>query len=49
MRDSWKDDSTLVAVKSGSGIAHADAGSFIVFHSGSPAHRLGQLLIWTTW
>ena len=38
MRDSWKDDSTLVAVKSGFtwNHAHADAGSFIVFHSGSP-------------
>lgn len=38
MRDSWEDDSTLVAVKSGFSWnhAHADAGSFVVFHGGVP-------------
>lgn len=38
MRDSWEDDRTLVAVKSGFtwNHAHADAGSFIVFHRGFP-------------
>lgn len=36
MRDSWKDDATLLAVKSGFtwNHAHADAGSFLLFHRG---------------
>ena len=36
MRDSWKKDATLLAVKSGFtwNHAHADAGSFILFHRG---------------
>lgn len=38
MRDSWKDDATLLAVKSGFtwNHAHADAGSFVLFHQGVP-------------
>jgi hypothetical protein len=38
MRSSWEDDATLLAVKSGFtwNHAHADAGSFIVFHAGRP-------------
>lgn len=36
LRDSWKDNSTMLAVKSGFtwNHAHADAGSFILFHNG---------------
>ena len=36
MRDSWKDNSSMLAVKSGFSWnhAHADAGSFILFHKG---------------
>ncbi len=36
MRDSWKDDSTMLGIKSGFtwNHAHADAGSFILFHKG---------------
>jgi len=36
MRDSWKKDATLLAVKSGHtwNHAHADANSFILFHNG---------------
>ncbi len=38
MRSSWEDDATLLAVKSGYAWnhAHADAGSFILFHGGQP-------------
>jgi hypothetical protein len=38
MRDSWKENSTLLAMKSGFtwNHAHADAGSFILFHAGVP-------------
>ncbi len=38
MRDSWESDATMVAMKSGMywGHAHADAGSFILFHAGKP-------------
>jgi hypothetical protein len=38
MRDSWDNDSTLLAVKCGDSWnhAHADAGSFVLFHAGSP-------------
>jgi len=36
MRDSWEDDATMLAVKSGKtwNHAHADAGSFILYHNG---------------
>jgi hypothetical protein len=38
LRDSWADDSTLLAVKSGFtwNHAHADAGSFVLYHAGVP-------------
>jgi hypothetical protein len=38
LRDSWKDDATFLAVKSGVAWnhAHADAGSFVLYHAGSP-------------
>ncbi|HEX4810230.1 MAG TPA: heparinase II/III family protein [Bryobacteraceae bacterium] len=38
LRDSWNNDSTMLAVKSGFtwNHAHADAGSFILFHAGVP-------------
>jgi hypothetical protein len=38
LRDSWKDDATLLAVKSGFtwNHTHADAGSFLLFHRGLP-------------
>lgn len=38
LRTSWRDDATLLAVKSGFAWnhAHPDAGSFIVFHGGRP-------------
>ncbi|MGH7958281.1 MAG: heparinase II/III domain-containing protein, partial [Opitutaceae bacterium] len=38
LRDSWDRDATLLAVKSGDtwNHAHADAGSFILFHAGRP-------------
>jgi oligo-alginate lyase len=38
LRDSWKDDATLLAVKSGFtwNHAHADAGSFVLYHAGFP-------------
>ncbi len=38
LRDSWENDATLLAVKSGFfwNHAHADAGSFILFHAGQP-------------
>ncbi len=38
LRSSWEDDATLLAVKSGDtwGHAHADAGSFMLFHAGQP-------------
>jgi hypothetical protein len=38
MRSSWRDDSTMMAVKSGFtwNHAHPDAGSFILFHGGQP-------------
>ena len=38
LRDSWKDDATLLAVKSGFtwNHTHADAGSFLLFHRGAP-------------
>ncbi|MFE5317611.1 heparinase II/III family protein [Paenibacillus sp. NPDC056579] len=38
MRDGWKKDSTLLAVKSGFtwNHAHADAGSFVLYHHGKP-------------
>ncbi len=38
LRSSWEDDATMLAVKSGFtwNHAHADAGSFILFHGGKP-------------
>jgi hypothetical protein len=38
MRSSWENDATLLAMKSGYtwNHAHADAGSFILFHKGAP-------------
>ncbi|MGH9338017.1 MAG: heparinase II/III family protein, partial [Acidobacteriota bacterium] len=38
LRSSWDDDATLLAVKSGVfwNHAHADAGSFMLFHAGQP-------------
>ncbi|MGH7956125.1 MAG: heparinase II/III family protein [Opitutaceae bacterium] len=38
LRNSWENDATLLAVKSGLfwNHAHADAGSFILFHAGQP-------------
>jgi hypothetical protein len=38
MRSSWDDDATMLAVKSGFtwNHAHADAGSFMLFHKGKP-------------
>ncbi len=38
LRSSWEDDATLLAVKSGIfwNHAHADAGSFMLFHAGRP-------------
>lgn len=38
MRSSWRDDATMLAVKSGFAWnhAHPDAGSFILFHGGKP-------------
>jgi len=38
LRDSWENDATLLAIKSGDtwNHAHADAGSFILFHAGQP-------------
>ncbi len=38
LRDSWENDATLLAVKSGDtwNHAHADAGSFILYHAGQP-------------
>lgn len=38
LRDSWGEDATMLAVKSGFtwNHAHADAGSFILFHAGVP-------------
>lgn len=38
MRSSWEDNATLLAVKSGFtwNHAHPDAGSFVLFHGGSP-------------
>ncbi|MGH8245342.1 MAG: heparinase II/III domain-containing protein [Gammaproteobacteria bacterium] len=38
LRNSWENDATLLAVKSGFfwNHAHADAGSFILFHAGQP-------------
>jgi len=38
LRSSWADDATLLAVKSGFtwNHAHADAGSFVLFHGGKP-------------
>jgi len=38
LRDSWKPDATLVAMKSGYtwNHAHADAGTFEIFHKGAP-------------
>lgn len=38
LRSSWEDDATLLAVKSGMfwNHAHADAGSFMLFHAGQP-------------
>jgi len=38
LRSSWDDDATMLAVKSGFywNHAHADAGSFILFHAGQP-------------
>ncbi len=38
LRSSWNDDATMLAVKSGFtwNHAHADAGSFILFHAGVP-------------
>jgi len=37
-RTSWQDDATLLAIKSGYtwNHAHADAGSFVLFHGGQP-------------
>nr|WP_314897845.1 heparinase II/III family protein [uncultured Flavobacterium sp.] len=36
LRDSWKDNATMLGIKSGTtwNHAHADAGSFILFHNG---------------
>jgi hypothetical protein len=38
LRSSWKDDATLLAVRSGFtwNHVHADAGSFVLFHAGQP-------------
>ncbi|MCI0541787.1 MAG: heparinase II/III-family protein [Verrucomicrobiales bacterium] len=38
LRNSWEDDATMLAAKSGFfwNHAHADAGSFILFHAGQP-------------
>lgn len=38
LRSSWRDDATMLAVKSGFAWnhAHPDAGSFILFHAGKP-------------
>jgi len=38
MRSSWEDDATLLAARAGTywNHAHADAGSFILFHQGRP-------------
>ena len=38
LRSSWKDDGTLLAMRSGYtwGHAHADAGSYMIFHAGVP-------------
>lgn len=38
LRDSWRPDATLLAVKCGDtwNHAHADAGSFVLFHRGKP-------------
>ena len=38
LRNSWENDATMLAIKSGFtwGHAHADAGSFILFHAGQP-------------
>ncbi|MGH9351408.1 MAG: heparinase II/III domain-containing protein [Terriglobia bacterium] len=38
LRDSWENDATLLAVKSGFtwNHAHADAGSFVLYHGGVP-------------
>jgi hypothetical protein len=38
MRNSWKDDATFLAIKSGMtwNHAHADAGSFVLYHAGLP-------------
>jgi hypothetical protein len=38
LRNSWREDATMLAVKSGFtwNHAHADAGSFILFHAGVP-------------
>jgi hypothetical protein len=38
LRSSWKDGATMLAVKSGFAWnhAHADAGSFVLFHNGAP-------------
>lgn len=38
LRSSWRDDSTMLAIKSGFAWnhAHPDAGSFILFHKGKP-------------
>ena len=38
LRDSWNDDATLLAIKSGFtwNHAHADAGSFTLYHRGQP-------------
>ena len=38
LRSAWEDDATLLAVKSGTfwNHAHADAGSFMLFHAGRP-------------
>lgn len=38
LRNSWEDDATMLAVKSGFtwNHAHADGGSFILFHAGMP-------------
>ncbi len=38
LRNSWENDATMLAVKSGFtwGHAHADAGSFIFYHAGQP-------------
>jgi oligo-alginate lyase len=38
LRDSWEENSTLLAIKSGFtwNHAHADAGSFVLYHDGQP-------------